>query len=71
MRRAVTAWALACLCLAMPAQAQESTVRMEATAGVAGYVDPSRPVTLAVEIAADLLFVGTLEVRMREATLRL
>lgn len=84
MRRAVTAWALAGLCLALPAQAlaaqqataqestaQESTVRMEATAGVAGYVDPSRPATVAVEIATDLLFVGTLEVRMRDATLRL
>lgn len=43
--------------------AQESPIRMSARAGLAGFVDARRPIDLAVTIGADVLFVGSLEVR--------
>jgi len=43
--------------------AQESPIRMSARAGLAGYVDARRPIDLAVTIGADVLFIGSLEVR--------
>ena len=50
-----------------PALAQttppEGPVSMEASAGLANYVDGRGPVDLAVTIAAEVLFAGTLEVR--------
>ena len=36
---------------------------MSARAGLAGFVDASRPIDLAVTIGADVLFIGNLEVR--------
>ncbi|MDP3984941.1 MAG: hypothetical protein Q8Q52_08070 [Acidimicrobiia bacterium] len=47
-------------------QSSESTggpVRLEASAGIANFVDFRRPVDLAVTISADVLFTGTLEIR--------
>jgi hypothetical protein len=43
--------------------AQESPIRMSARAGLAGFVDARRPIDLAVTIGADVLFIGSLEVR--------
>ncbi len=55
--------------LALPATAQESApVRLDARAGLAGYVDPERPITVDVTIAADVLFAGELEARVASAT---
>ncbi|HEY7565513.1 MAG TPA: hypothetical protein VIA81_11370 [Acidimicrobiia bacterium] len=44
-------------------------VRVTASAGLAGFVDARRPVELAVTIAADVLFAGTLEVRQGDAVI--
>jgi hypothetical protein len=41
----------------------DGPITMEATAGLANYVDGRGPVDLAVTIAADVLFAGNLEVR--------
>lgn len=41
----------------------EGPIAMEATAGLANYVDGRGPVDLAVTISADVLFAGNLEVR--------
>ena len=41
----------------------DGPIRMEATAGLANYVDGRGPVDLAVTISADVLFAGNLEVR--------
>lgn len=55
--------------MALPAVAQETApVRLEARAGLAGYVDPERPITVDVTIAADVLFAGELEARVASAT---
>lgn len=49
----------------------QGPIRVTASAGLAGYVDARRPVELAVTIAADVLFAGTLEVSQGEAILQL
>jgi hypothetical protein len=51
--------------------AQAEPTRLEASAGIGGYVDPAKPVEVSVVISSDLLFVGVLEAREREATVRI
>ncbi len=41
--------------------AQTDPVRLRTTAGIGGYVDPTRPLEITVEIETDLLFSGTVE----------
>jgi hypothetical protein len=41
----------------------DGPIAMEASAGLANYVDGRGPVDLAVTISADVLFAGNLEVR--------
>jgi hypothetical protein len=60
---------LALVLAAFPALAQQtSPVRLEARAGLAGYVDPDRPIVVDVTISADVLFAGELEARVASAT---
>lgn len=49
----------------------QGPIRLSASAGLAGFVDARRPVELAVTIAADVLFAGTLEVRQGQAIIQL
>jgi hypothetical protein len=49
----------------------QGPIRLSASAGLAGFVDARRPVELAVTIAADILFAGTMEVRQGQAIIQL
>lgn len=67
----------AVLSVTVPASGQltnaqgQGPIRLTASAGLAGYVDARRPVELAVTIAADVLFAGTLEVRQGQSIIQL
>ncbi len=50
------------------ASAQTEPVRIRTTAGFDGYVDPTTPLEIVVEIEADVLFVGSLEASVRGTT---
>ncbi len=71
MRRNRSSWSLllagALTVLAVPVSAQQApepeTVQMEASAGMANFVDPRRPVDLAVTITAAVFFAGNLEIQ--------
>ncbi|MGH8925328.1 MAG: hypothetical protein ACRDWA_11935 [Acidimicrobiia bacterium] len=68
-RRLLVLCVLALVFAAVPAKAQEtSPVRLEASAGLAGYVDPARPIKVDVTISAEVLFAGELEARVASAT---
>ncbi|MGH8957955.1 MAG: hypothetical protein ACRDVK_04695 [Acidimicrobiia bacterium] len=68
-RRLLILCVLAIVGVAVPATAQQtSPVRLEARAGLAGYVDPEHPIVVAVTISADVLFAGELETRVASAT---
>lgn len=60
----------ASLAVPVAAVAQGTGVTMEATAGLAGFVDVTRPVEVAVTITADLLFVGDVETRAGGSVVR-
>lgn len=68
-RRLILLFVVAIVLTAVPAVAQQSSpVRLEASAGLAGYVDPRRPINVDITIGADVLFAGELEVRVASAT---
>ena len=68
-RRLLLLCVVAVIGVAVPATAQQTApVRLEARAGLAGYVDPGLPITVDVTISTDVLFAGELEARVASAT---
>jgi hypothetical protein len=71
VRLPVAAAFLAVLVSGAPALGQEAPTRIQASAGLGGYVDPRRPVEVKVTVNSDVLFTGHLEGRERDAVIRL
>jgi hypothetical protein len=63
----LSAFLAAVLLPALPVSAQtapeEGSIHLEATAGLANYVNSRRPVEMAATLSADVLFVGNLEIQ--------
>lgn len=70
VRRLVLFAAILTLALAVPAGAQTG-VSMTAEAGVGGLVEANAPVPMTIEVSADLLFVGTIEITQGGSTMAL